>query len=351
MGEKLQNGIKLVDSLAGIGQEHFQRGDNEAALDAFTEAIKYLPNSAQLRYLAGKCLAGLGRIEGAKNEYHNAMKMTPAQSGPMPEATMQLCNLLIKHAKSRDDLEEATEYLEMMIDQGTYHLFQTVEQIDIEDIYDRLNICLEKLGRFDDALDRMLNLCKIKPNSHQIHFETGRMAIMCKEYDLASEHLEFAVQLEPFDMFSRYHLALSYFYLDEGAKSKAECLQILQSKPSDEKCLSLLAKIHIAENEWDDALRIYESMQEKKNSAYLQYQIGVAYENLDNVSESIRSFEGSANAWLAKVNMIGFDNYFKNRAKEMKAFEKIRARCDAHSNDERWQQLTGLMQQIRMSKR
>lgn len=30
--EKLQNGIKLVDSLAGIGQEHFQRGDNEAAL-------------------------------------------------------------------------------------------------------------------------------------------------------------------------------------------------------------------------------------------------------------------------------------------------------------------------------
>ena len=33
----------------------------------------------------------------------------------MPEATMQLCNLLIKHAKSRDDLEEATEYLEMMI--------------------------------------------------------------------------------------------------------------------------------------------------------------------------------------------------------------------------------------------
>eukprot|EP01084_Bolivina_argentea_P243288 407890_1 len=127
----------------------------------------------------------------------------------MPEATVQLCNLLIKHGKSKEDLEEATEYLEMLIDGGTYHLFQTVEAIDIEDVYDRLNICLEKLGRYDDALDRMLALCKIKSNSHQIHFETGRMAIMCKEYDLASEHLEYAVQLEPFDMFAKYHLALS----------------------------------------------------------------------------------------------------------------------------------------------
>ena len=349
--EKLQNGIKLVDSLAGIGQEHFQRGDNEAAFGAFTEALKYLPNSAQLRYLAGKCLAEMGRVEEAKKEYHKAMNMTPAQSGPMPEATMQLCNLLIKHARSRDDLEEATEYLEMMIDQGTYQMYQTVEQIDIEDIYDRLNICLEKLGRFDDALDRMLNLCKIKPNSHQIHFETGRMAIMCKEYDLASEHLEFAVQLEPFDMFAKYHLALSYFYLNEAEKSKAECLQILQSKPNDEKCLSLLAKIHIAQNEWDDALKIYQSMQDKKNSAYLQYQIGVAYENLDNELESIRSFEGSANVWLSKVNMIGYDNYFKGRAKEMKAFEKIRARCNVHRNDKKWEQCRELVQQIGMSRR
>lgn len=161
-------------------------------LGAFTEALKYLPNSAQLRYLAGKCLAELGRIEGAKKEYRKAMTMTPKQSGPMPEATMQLCNILIKYTKSRDDLEEAAEYLELLIDQGTYHMFQTVEMIAIEDIYDRLTICLEKLGRYEDALDRMLNLCKIKHNSHQIHFETGRMAILCKEYDLAKvEYLLF----------------------------------------------------------------------------------------------------------------------------------------------------------------
>ena len=69
--------------------------------------MKYLPRSAQLRYLAGKCLAELGRVEEAKKEYRKAMTMTPVQSGPMPEATMQLCNLLIKYAKSREDIEEA----------------------------------------------------------------------------------------------------------------------------------------------------------------------------------------------------------------------------------------------------
>eukprot|EP01084_Bolivina_argentea_P152695 266319_1 len=159
------------------------------------------------------------------------MAITQRQSGgggirsiSMPKATMQLCNLLIKHTHSIDDLEEATEYLQLLIGDGNgngiYQIYQTVEHIEIDSIYDRLNICLEKLGRYDDALDKMLNLCKIKPNSHQIHFETGRMAIMCKEYDLAKEHLEFAVNLEPFDMFAKYYLSLSYFHLNNVEKSK-----------------------------------------------------------------------------------------------------------------------------------
>lgn len=51
--EKLQNGLRLVDALAGMGQEHLMRGDNQAAFGAFVEACKYLPKSAQLRYLTG----------------------------------------------------------------------------------------------------------------------------------------------------------------------------------------------------------------------------------------------------------------------------------------------------------
>jgi len=350
--EKLQNGIKLVDSLAGIGQEHFQRGDNAAALGAFTEALKYLPRSAQLRFLAGRCLAELGRIDEAKKEYRKAMDSTPAQSGPMPEATMQLCNLLIKHAKSREDIEEAAEYLEMLIDQGTYHMFLTVENIEIEDIYDRLNICLERLGRYDDALDRMLTLCKIKPNSHQIHFETGRMAILCKEYDLAKEHLEFAVGLEPFDMFARYHLALTLFYLgDEQSinKAKFECSQILQSKPNDEKCLNLMAKIHIQQNEWNEALEVYQRMSAKKETPYLKYQMGVVYENMEKEAESIHAFESAANVWLKYVKQIGYDKYFYNRPKEAKALQKIQSRCDLHQAEPQWRELNDMVFQIGLS--
>ena len=52
--EKLQNGLRLVDALAGMGQEHLMRGDSEAAFGAFVEACKYMPRSPQLRYLTGK---------------------------------------------------------------------------------------------------------------------------------------------------------------------------------------------------------------------------------------------------------------------------------------------------------
>eukprot|EP00483_Globobulimina_turgida_P002701 UN02706 len=301
--EKLQNGIKLVDSLAGIGQEHFQRGDTDAAYGAFSEALKYLPRSAQLRYLSGKCLGELGRIAEAKEQYRIAMAQTFKQTGNkmyMPEATMQLCNLLIKHgANNPEELEEATEYLELLIGDGdgsgAYQMYCTVENIELDSLYDRLNICLEKLGRYDDALDRMLNLCKIKANSHQIHFETGRMAILCKEYDLAREHLEFAVNLEPFDMFAKYHLGIAYFYLGFLTKSKFQLLQILESKPSDDKCLTLLAKIHMQENNFGEVLGIYKSLENnenenKKENAYLQYQIGVVYENMNESGEKFEIF-------------------------------------------------------------
>lgn len=310
----------------------------------------YIYSHNFILYTLAKSLAELGQIENAKIEYYKAMNLTPEHAGPMPEATVAYCNLLIKYAKSKADLEEAAEYLEMMIDQGTYQMYQTVEQINIEDIYDRLCICLEKLGRNDDALDRMLNLCKIKPNSHQIHFETGRFAIMCKEYDLAKEHLEFAVSLEPFDMYAKYHLALALFYMgDEESinKSKFEVLKILENKPNDEKCQDLLAKIHIAQNNWNDALKIYETQNAKGNTrAYLQYQIGVAYENLNNEDSAIAAFENSADKWLKYVKQIGYDKYFYQRPKEMKALQKIQSRCVKHGNDQKWSNLKGIVDQI-----
>ena len=235
-----------------------------------------------------------------------------------------------------------------MIDGGLY-VYVSVEPLDVEDVYDRLNICLEKLGRFDDALDRMLTLCKMKPNSHQIHFETGRLAILCKEHDLAREHLDFAVQLEPLDMFAKYHLALSHYHLGGAAdleRAKEELLQIIQSKPNDEKCQSLLAKVHIAQNQWEDALAIYEGMSDRKQSPYLEYQIGVVLENMERDNESLRRFQKTVDIWSGYVDGIGYDKYFYNRPKEMRALQKIQSRCEAHRGDPQWKPLVDAVQQI-----
>lgn len=244
-----------------------------------------------------------------------------------------------------------TDYLEMMIDGGTY-IYVSVEPVDVEDVYDRLNICLEKLGRFDDALDRMLNLCKMKPDSHQIHFETGRLAILCKEYDLAREHLDFAVQLEPFDMFAKYHLALSLYHLGSGLdlqRAKEELLTIIQSKPNDEKCQSLLAKVHIAQNQLEDALAIYEGINDRKRSPYLEYQIAVVLENMQRETESLQRFQNTVDMWAVSVDKIGYDKYFYNRPKEMRALQKIQSRCEAHIGDPQWKELVDGVQGIGMN--
>ena len=164
------------------------------------------------------------------------------------------------------------------------------------------------------------------------------------------------MSLEPFDMYAKYHLALAMFYINDEEnieKSKYEILQILQSKPNDEKCLDLLAKIHIAQNNWQDALKIYQNKSAQKGNTrpYLQYQIGVAYENLNKEQDAIQAFENSADVWLKYVNQIGYDKYFYNRQKEMKALQKIQSRCERHNdNEQEWKSLKDKMLQIGLSR-
>jgi len=298
----------------------------------------------------------MGRVEEAKKEYRKAMSMVGAQApGPMPEATMQLCNLLIKHSKYREDIEEAADLLSDMIDSGTYQMVG-VEKLELADVFDRLVMCLEKLGRFDEALDRMLALCAVQSSSHQIHFEVGRLALLCKEYDLAREHLQFAVSLEPFDMFARFHLALASYHLGgEGLEeSAAQCGHILESKPTDVKACGLLAKVHIARGEWAEALRVYEAMSERDpNDAYLLYQMGVVLENMQEEERSRGCFEETAERWMSGVERIGYDGYFygKGRAKECKALQRIQSRCEHHraQGDVEWEELSRRIDRIGMT--
>ena len=210
--ERIFNSNKIVMSLMNIGQEHFVRGENEPALNAFSEACKFQPEAPMLHYFCANCNAELGRVENAKKEFELAMNLVQKEIRPMPEAAFQMANLLLKHGKTMDDFEYASELLEAIVDRGLLRYLQ-IENIELELVYYTLQRALEKIKDYDNAYARMNVLCnKVSPGSHTAHFECGRMALMCKRYEKAEERLRQACELEPFDMHYKYHLALAQFH-------------------------------------------------------------------------------------------------------------------------------------------
>ena len=170
--------------LGRMGQDHFMRGENEAAYVAFDEALKFFPGNGMLRYFRASAEAEMGNIGNAMKELRRIVAQSTVDGHSMPEAIITLTNLQLKHGKDMSDFEEAADLLELMIDRGLASYITVGTPIATEELYYRLQIALEKCHRFEDALHRMSMLTQLQPQSSQAHFETGRLAIICQQYEL-----------------------------------------------------------------------------------------------------------------------------------------------------------------------
>jgi len=169
------------------------------------------------------------------------------------------------------------------------------------------------------------------------------MALLCKRYEDAEYYLSTACQMEPFDTYYKYHLALTQFHTKKFDACKSCLDSILQSRPNDLKSLNLLCQYYVALKDWKDALQTLKKIEQfsPADTVFVKYEMGVIYEHMKQEKEALQLFQQCIDYWTGKCQKIGFGNYFYHKPQESKALQKIQQRGEAHNydKDEQWKQL------------
>ena len=351
MEERNQNKFRIADALLNMAQDHFVRGQADSALIAFEEANRFIPNNPMILYFKCGCLVELGRIHQAKEEARQLIEITKGMTpnGPMPESLWQLARINLKHWNKREDLEEAVECLEQILDN---HLlsFLSIESLSHSDVVYRLSNTLEKLGHFGEAFDRLHSFYDSLPSDqafldHTLNFECGRMALICKDYESAELFLERALQCEPMDVHSKYHYALALFHNHKFSECHQITDDILEMRSNDDRAIKLKIELYTQSGDLVNALHLIDSsLNANPDQPYLHYTLskGVIFEAQNKTQETIQSFLTAVQIWQTHVNQIGsFSSYFSRRLNHKKALTKIQMRCDinAHSGNPQWDKL------------
>jgi len=164
----------IEEILLHVGQTHYMRNENEAALKCFEESLKFGSPNILVLYFLGLVNKELGHIDTAENNFSLSLDLS---NGQFSDARLELSNLLLRH-KKLDDYEEAIQHL----------IFLTNEKQHpkINEIYFRLLFALEEMKQYELALKYMKKFTKMKPNNIQGLFEVGRIANLVGEFKLSN---------------------------------------------------------------------------------------------------------------------------------------------------------------------
>ncbi|MFO0910636.1 MAG: tetratricopeptide repeat protein [Isosphaeraceae bacterium] len=166
-------------SLGGIGQVYLRKRNPEQALDAFNEALVWLPNEANALVGRGQALVELGRNAEALVEFDRALQAAPTH----PRARSFRADALARLGRTDESLRE----------------FDTSFRAEppSSEVRQRRAGHLARLGRLEEALRELDEALKLDPNNPAIHKDRGGIYGQMGEPARALEELNTALRLNP----------------------------------------------------------------------------------------------------------------------------------------------------------
>jgi tetratricopeptide (TPR) repeat protein len=195
---------KLYAFVADASTDHH---DYEMGLQVVEAGIRQLPGSARLHYERGLFLARLDRMEEAKPEFDQAVKLAP---GDYIASLAKVQRLMYD-----DDYSAATALLRDLIHAG-HRDYQTLSL---------LGTVLLNTGAAPGEPDFLESQSVLEesanqhPNYSATQLALGKIYEMRSNFDEARDHLEFARRLEPANPAVYSHLAHVYRKLGDPEKA------------------------------------------------------------------------------------------------------------------------------------
>ncbi len=172
------------------GVDLYKKGHHEQALDVFSQLITFAPEKIEAYRIRGSAYIKLSRYDLAVKDFKKAIALAPEMNGVYSD--------LGTAWYYSQNYEKALKNYNIEIENGPQnHL-----------VYFNRALCLERLAKFDQALDDIAISLGIKPDFYWALCYQGNLFVQKKEYSLAKESYEAAVQLGTEDPYAKEKLVL-----------------------------------------------------------------------------------------------------------------------------------------------
>ncbi len=205
-----------------LGQAHWNAGAYESAFEAFKEAVKLAPASAEAHNWMGAFLMGRGNLADAIAELRKAVSLNP-------QYARGYTNLGSALAKSGDLA-------------GAVSAFQKALDLDPDSWAAHLNLglALRENGDAAKALVHLRQVTKAQPDNPTLQCELGKTLRQNGDLSSAEAAFERALALDP-EMREAYY-GLGFTLKQQAAAERKPSTAFLPKNPSDTQAQQALAK-------------------------------------------------------------------------------------------------------------
>ncbi len=168
-----------------------EKGETDAAIAEFREAVRLDPNDAMAHNNLGAALADKGDYDGAIDQSRTALRLEP--------------NLVLAHDMLGRALWSKGDH------DGGIAEFRTAVRLQPSFVPGHVNlaILLADKGDYDGAIDSAHTALRLDPNNSEAHYQLGFALGAKNDLDAAIAELREAVRLRPEDADSHYFLGVA----------------------------------------------------------------------------------------------------------------------------------------------
>jgi len=263
-----------ADPYNNIGLAFWRRGDIAAAAEQYRRALQYDPGSPETQSNLGLALSRLGQRDAGIAHLQEALRLDPSFAG----AYVNLGNALRDSGRTDEAIAQYEQALRI--------------KPDYADPYTNLGAIAAQAGRRDEALQRFHTALRFDPNSVDAHDNLGLLLSQSGQSDAAIEEWRAGLRAEPDDTGVRVHLADALRLADRAEEAITEYEAALQRDATLVEARYHLALLLTQGGRTDEAIAQFEEVLRRRDDyPDAHNDLGVALVQSGRVGEAVPHFQ------------------------------------------------------------
>ena len=242
---------------------------------------------------------------------------------------MQDLTALSKKKKLSTGLEyfvkaETLRKSELFNESVRFYLSSLLIENDNFNCYMGLAMAYKHIHEYEKAIKTLNRAKKINKKSYELYYELGVLYLLCENAQAAMREFKSAILLDKKRPEAQIQLAKAHEVLGDEQMAEMIYRRIIDFFPANTSAYHNLANIYMNRNNYFEAGYIYKQLLKiNPNFPQAYFALGVCFEKLGKISDSIRYFRKFANL---KPNSI-------NSGEVKRHLERLKSRLTPHPTD------------------